>query len=171
MEIFERGARFISSATSMFPFRMMLRTYRLLMEIDLLICDHINAVSPAAACCRCYCHCQDLHANCHIVEIRFRVSKKVICEVLVSHKAKQQYQWISFQKDIENLTTIDGDWFSRLRPYYDCYCNHCWYNLIWSDALYLGGFTICFLVLSCLVRTSKKWSGAIDKIEKFLRWN
>ena len=92
MEIFERGVLFISRATSMFPFRMMLRTYRLLMEIDLLICDHINAVSPAAACCRCHCHCQDLHVNCHIVEIRFRVSKKVICEVLVSHKAKQQYQ-------------------------------------------------------------------------------
>ena len=91
--------------------------------------------------------------------------------MLVSHKSKQQYQWISFQKDIENLPTIDGDWFSRLRPYCDCDCNHCWCNLIWSAALYLGGFTMCFLVLSCLVCRSKKWSGAKDNIEEFLLWN
>ena len=48
MEIFARGVR-ISSITSMIPFRKMLRTYRLLIEIDHLICDLVDAVSPATA--------------------------------------------------------------------------------------------------------------------------
>lgn len=108
---------------------------------------------------RCWCYCCRRRSDKLVVnKWRFHfMHRGSFCAGRSLHI--KQYQYVSSQRDIENWPIVDGDLSSRLRPYHS-HCNHYWHHLIWWAALYLGGFNTCILILSCLIRWSKKISCA-----------